>query len=254
MLQTKLKKNMKNKKGFTLIEVLAVIIILGILSAIAVPVVMNNIQESEAKAFRSDLEAVQVVANQIKPIATQIDYTKIGSKTALDESKIVALAQQGPLPKDPSVDISQSFMEITLERPVGSTTDPAWTAKVGTATLPKTLATQLGEIYGGNGLTSTKIKAYPLDVEVMYAAKMINNKLGYPRNISGLTVGYNTTTKVQNNTVTKAVTNPALGDETKSKPGYFFLLDNGRVMYTGTDARIDDDKVVHFSSSYVKQQ
>ena len=36
-----------NKKGFTLIEIIAVIIILGILAFIAIPQVMNAIENSE---------------------------------------------------------------------------------------------------------------------------------------------------------------------------------------------------------------
>ena len=42
---------MKNKKGFTLIEILAVIIILGILLIIAVPSISNYINDSRKHAY-----------------------------------------------------------------------------------------------------------------------------------------------------------------------------------------------------------
>lgn len=44
-----LKKLMKNKKGFTLVELMVVVVILGILVAVAVPV-YNNSQESAKKS------------------------------------------------------------------------------------------------------------------------------------------------------------------------------------------------------------
>lgn len=54
-----MKRNMKNEKGLTLIELLAVIVILGIIAAIAIPAIGNIIQKSKVDAVKS--EAIQVL-------------------------------------------------------------------------------------------------------------------------------------------------------------------------------------------------
>lgn len=58
MLQ-KIKNRLKDQAGLTLIELLAVIVILGIIAAIAVPSIMNVINNSKEDAIKSD--AIQVL-------------------------------------------------------------------------------------------------------------------------------------------------------------------------------------------------
>ncbi|MCP8617936.1 prepilin-type N-terminal cleavage/methylation domain-containing protein [Salirhabdus salicampi] len=59
-----MKKLMKNEKGLTLIELLAVIVILAIIAAIAIPMIGNLIQKSEEDGVKADairiLEAAQL--------------------------------------------------------------------------------------------------------------------------------------------------------------------------------------------------
>ena len=61
---------MKNKKGFTLVELLAVIVILGILLLIAVPAVQNIIASSRKKAFESNAKLALENVQQLVSIET----------------------------------------------------------------------------------------------------------------------------------------------------------------------------------------
>lgn len=50
------------QKGFTLVEVLAVIIILGIVVTIVYPIVVSTIKSSEIKAYNSQIEIIKKAA------------------------------------------------------------------------------------------------------------------------------------------------------------------------------------------------
>ena len=47
-----------NKKGFTLVELLATIIIIGVLLLVAIPSVSNSIKKAEKKTFKSSAQAL----------------------------------------------------------------------------------------------------------------------------------------------------------------------------------------------------
>ena len=58
-----LQKKIKNEKGLTLVELLAVIVILGIIAAIAVPSIGNIIQNTREKAVLADATNAMEAAN-----------------------------------------------------------------------------------------------------------------------------------------------------------------------------------------------
>lgn len=55
----KMKHLFKNQKGLTLIELLAVVVVLGIIAAIAVPSVIGTIEKSKKNADKSSWKIVQ---------------------------------------------------------------------------------------------------------------------------------------------------------------------------------------------------
>lgn len=59
----KLLQRLKNEKGLTLVELLAVIVILGIIAAIAIPSIGNIITNSKVNALKADGQSVLAAAN-----------------------------------------------------------------------------------------------------------------------------------------------------------------------------------------------
>jgi prepilin-type N-terminal cleavage/methylation domain-containing protein len=88
-----------SRKGFTLVELLVVVLILGVLCAIAVPTYMSSVQNSREKAAHSD---AQVLANAIqgnfmKTGAT--NYAAYDASAPLNASTLADLG--GAIPVNP---------------------------------------------------------------------------------------------------------------------------------------------------------
>ncbi len=108
----KMKERLKNQKGLTLIELLAVIVILGIIAAIAIPSVGNIINNSKYGAIKSDalmiLNAAKLyeaengsepttgaqVKDYIEGEVTSIDLDDEGTVFVTD-GKFIALSGEG---------------------------------------------------------------------------------------------------------------------------------------------------------------
>jgi len=80
-----IKQRIKNEKGLTLIELLAVIVILGIIAAIAIPSIGSIIQKSKEDAVKADAITVinaaknYVAANGIPASGDNIDQNDLSS-------------------------------------------------------------------------------------------------------------------------------------------------------------------------------
>lgn len=53
---------MKTRKGFTLVEILIVVVILGILAAIVIPQFTNASEEAKQNSLRSNLQSIRAAS------------------------------------------------------------------------------------------------------------------------------------------------------------------------------------------------
>lgn len=107
---------MKNKKGFTLVEVIAVIIIIGILMLIAVPNVTGYILSSRKASFATDVHAY------IETIRAEYESREYGPYLSDEEIMIVPIEivvlEKGDSGKTPfgNYDYSKSYVVIVPEK------------------------------------------------------------------------------------------------------------------------------------------
>lgn len=64
----------KNQKGFTLIELVVVIAILGILAAIAVPLITNYLSDARRRAYDADVVTIQAAVDSYLTSASNVKY------------------------------------------------------------------------------------------------------------------------------------------------------------------------------------
>lgn len=85
-----LKKGKEKQKGFTLIELVVVVIILGILAVALVPSVLGRVQAAKESRYNSDVDAIATAARMY--------FVDVGSWPTLAQLEGYGI---GPSPKDP---------------------------------------------------------------------------------------------------------------------------------------------------------
>ena len=80
----------KRKKGFTLIELLVVVLILAILMAVALPLYLNSIQNSERRTCRANLQSIGN-AYQAQRVATRGPVPAAGAVAIANAPDLLAV-------------------------------------------------------------------------------------------------------------------------------------------------------------------
>ncbi|MGE6514525.1 prepilin-type N-terminal cleavage/methylation domain-containing protein [Lysinibacillus sphaericus] len=104
------KKHVKNEKGLTLIELLAVIVILAIISAIAIPAIGNIIENSRYNAVKADAINVLNAAN-LYYTDTNSNDTTVTVKRLIEEKY---LDTSGKIPDTAKVNEVPRQLEATV--------------------------------------------------------------------------------------------------------------------------------------------
>ncbi|BAM47138.1 competence type IV pilus major pilin ComGC [Amphibacillus xylanus] len=83
-----IKKMIKEEKGFTLVELLAVIVILGIIVAIAIPAIGNVINKAGDEADKAEISMIVDAARLYEVQNGELTETGVTVKKLIDEKYI----------------------------------------------------------------------------------------------------------------------------------------------------------------------
>lgn len=83
MLMSSKLKSVNSKKAFTLLELVIVIAVLGVLAAIAVPVITTSINSAKLSTMESNAATVEMLLKEA------INTSKVGMKTTYNNQRVI---------------------------------------------------------------------------------------------------------------------------------------------------------------------
>lgn len=100
-----------NKKGFTLVELMIVVIIIGILTAVGVPLYLGYVKDAKISSAQA---VIGTIVN-----AEKVHHQKTGSFVAVSNADFVA----GPTGNDLRIDVRDAtqYWELTVDNVVADT-------------------------------------------------------------------------------------------------------------------------------------
>ena len=80
---------MKNQKGFTLIEIMVVVIIIGVLSAIVAPTVVTKLEDARIEAAKADIRIIATALKFYRVDNFSYPTTEMGLEALVQKPSVV---------------------------------------------------------------------------------------------------------------------------------------------------------------------
>ncbi|HZZ44640.1 MAG TPA: prepilin-type N-terminal cleavage/methylation domain-containing protein [Tepidisphaeraceae bacterium] len=135
-----------NRKGFTLVEILIVVIILGILAAIVIPQFTNASSDARQSSMTSQLQTIRSQLELYKMQHGDLYPTTDGKSTAATFTNWDRLT--GKTDADGTIDATGAFGPYLQQAPVNPLTSSSTVSGTAGATVGYVFEDATGKIYG----------------------------------------------------------------------------------------------------------